>query len=168
LPRAVKLATVAPMRWWCLAALVAGGCSSGRATQGDAGARAEVGAQFVQERGCPRCHASGGPGGTLAGNDVAVVGTQAYPANLTPDSATGLGGWADEQIIRAFRYGVDAHEDELCPTMPRFAAIGDVEAEAIVAYLRSLPTVSRAIPASMCPPIKQTPGADLGIAPADL
>jgi hypothetical protein len=32
--------------------------------------------------------------------------------------------------------------------------MGDDEARAIIAYLRAIPAVSHAIPASVCPPIK--------------
>ena len=157
------------MRAWCLAAIVAAGCSSSSSpVNGDAGPEAAIGADFVQKRGCPTCHQQGGGFGTLTGNDVAVTGTEAFPANLTPDRTTGIGGWADEQIIRAFRYGVDHDGNELCPTMPRFDAVGDVEADAIVAYLRSLPSVTRSIPPSMCPPIKPVPGADMATPPTDL
>ena len=154
------------MRWWCLALLLVG-CSSSHAVDGDAGPEAAIGADFVQMRGCPSCHQQAGAG-TLAGSDVAVVGTSAFPANLTPDRTSGIGGWADEQIIRAFRFGVDHDGNELCPTMPRFDAIGDVEASAIVAYLRSLPEVARDIPMSMCPPIKPPPAADMATPPTDL
>ena len=52
---------------------------------------------------------------------------------------------------------------ELCPTMPRFDAIGDVEADAIVAYLRSLPAVTHAVAPSMCPPVKPPPGPDMAM-----
>ena len=156
------------MRWWYFAAAILGGCSSSQATNGDAGALASIGADFVEQRGCPKCHQPSDHQTALAGNLVAVTGTLAYPANLTPDRTTGIGGWADEQIIRAFRFGVDSTGAELCPTMPRFDTIGDVEANAIVAYLRSLPAVTRAIPMSMCPPIKPTPGADMAMPPTDL
>jgi hypothetical protein len=156
------------MRWWYVAAAALFGCSSPQATNGDAGALASIGADFVQKRGCPQCHQPSDAHTMLAGNQVAVTGTLAFPANLTPDRTTGIGGWADLQIIRAFRYGVDASGVELCPTMPRFADIGDVEASAIVAYLRSLPAVTRPIPASMCPPVKPTPGGDLAMPPTDL
>ena len=154
------------MRWWYLAAVILGGCSSSQSVNGDAGPQAAIGAEFVLQRGCGRCH--DGPGGTLAGNDVAVAGTGAFAANLTPDRTTGIGGWADEQIIRAFRYGVDNSGAELCPTMPRFDSIGDVEADAIVAYLRSLPSVTRAVPPSMCPPLKPPPAPDMAMPPTDL
>ena len=156
------------MRCWYVAAILLVGCSSSQSTNGDAGPLASIGADFVQQRGCPGCHQSSDHRSTLAGNPVAVHGTLAYPANLTPDRSTGIGGWADEQIIRAFRYGVDASDAELCPTMPRFDKIGDVEASAIVAYLRSLPVVTRAIPLSMCPPVKPPPGADMAMPPRDL
>ena len=92
----------------------------------------------------------------------------AYPANLTPDRTTGIGGWADEQIIRAFRYGIDHDGNELCPTMPRFPDIGDVEASAIVAYLRSLPSVTHVVSPSMCPPLKPLPSPDMAMPPTDL
>jgi hypothetical protein len=154
------------MRWWCLAAVVLAGCSSSRSINGDAGEQAAIGAQFVLQRGCGRCH--DGAAGTLAGNDVAVTGTMAYPANLTPDRTTGIGGWADEQIIRAFRYGIDHDGNELCPTMPRFPDIGDVEASAIVAYLRSLPSVTHVVSPSMCPPLKPLPSPDMAMPPTDL
>jgi Cytochrome c len=155
------------MRWLCLAAVVLGGCSSSQKSVGDAGPEAAIGEEFVAKRGCPMCHQSD-QGGTMAGSIGPIAGTFAYPANLTPDLTTGIGGWADEQIVRAFRFGVDDGNVELCPTMPRFDSIGDVEASAIVAYLRSLPAVMRAIPKSVCPPIKPTPGADMAMPASDM
>ncbi len=85
----------------------------------------------------------------------------AYGDNLTPDVATGLGAWADIEIVRAMRNGVDHANMVLCPTMPRYdgsdgtvPAMTDLEADLIVDYLRSLPAVSRTIPVSVCPPIE--------------
>ena len=151
------------MRRLLLVALVAGGCSSsGSTVNGDAGTLAEIGAQDVEQRQCPMCHQAKGKG-TLAGNLTAVAGTFAYPANLTPDRTTGIGGWADEEIVRAMRYGVDDENVELCPTMPRFDSMSDNEAQAIVAYLRSLPSVSNAVPESYCPPVKPPPGPDMAM-----
>jgi mono/diheme cytochrome c family protein len=162
LPRAAKFATVPSMRGLLLAALASAACSSsGSPVNGDAGALAEIGAHYVDQRGCPTCHTAGHK--TLAGNVTAVMGTFAYPANLTPDRSTGIGGWADEQIIRAIRYGFDDGNEELCPTMPRFDGMGDTEAEAIVAYLRSLPPVTNSIPESYCPPVKPPPGPDMAM-----
>ena len=159
----MKFATVPPMRWFYVAALVAAGCSSsGTSVNGDAGALAEIGAHYVEQRGCPMCHQAKGMS-TLSGNALAVEGTFAYPGNLTPDRTTGIGGWADSQIIRAIRYGFDDENAELCPTMPRFDGMGDVEAQAIVAYLRSLPAIEHEVPESYCPPVKPEPGPDMAM-----
>ena len=151
-------------RWIWAAALV--GCSDGGgpAVSGSA----LVGASFVQKRGCPTCHEPSDGAGTLAGDLAPVKGTLAFPANLTPDRTTGLGGWADIQIVRAMRFGVDNQGVTLCPTMPRFEAIGDEEAATIVSYLRSLPPVMRQIPDSSCPPIKPPSPPDMAVPPKDL
>jgi hypothetical protein len=157
------------MRWFALAAACALGCSDASRYDLDGGDLARAGEAYVAERGCPTCHTPEDSSlGTLAGNRLPLEGTVAFPANLTPDRATGLGGWADIAIIRAIRFGVDDENAELCPAMPRFNTMGDVEARAIVAYLRSLPTVDREIPESYCPPIKPVPSPDMAMPPTDL
>jgi hypothetical protein len=128
-----------------------------------------VGKAFLDQRGCPSCH-----GNDLAGSTTALPGTNAFPANLTPHPGTGIGNWADLQIARAIRYGIDDEGLALCPPMPHFAegdggGMTDLEVDAIIAYLRSLPAVEQMVPDSMCPPIKPAPPADLSVAPpADL
>ena len=121
-----------------------------------------LGAAFVAHRGCPACHQSAEARfGTLSGQDAPQPNTSAFGANLTPDRETGIGGWADVEIIRALRSAVDDQGEPLCPPMPAHAEMSDLEARAIVAYLRSLPPVAHAIPASKCPPIKPRPPADM-------
>jgi hypothetical protein len=64
--------------------------------------------------------------------------------NLTPDPDTGLGKWTDGEILRAMREGVSRDGRVLFPMMPYRtygAAMGDDEALAVIAYLRSLPPV---------------------------
>jgi hypothetical protein len=41
-----------------------------------------------------------------------------YPANLTPDPATGIGSWTDDDITTAIRTGVDDEAMILCAVMP--------------------------------------------------
>jgi hypothetical protein len=148
-------------------ALVLAGCgakSPGVAL--DLGTQAQIGYEFVQQRGCATCHQSSNPSdGILTGQTTPMPGTKmVYGSNLSSDIATGLGGWADIEIVRAMRYGVDNMQAPLCPPMPhcdgtdpKQATMSDVEASAIVAYLRALPPVTRAIPPSMCPPLKPPP-----------
>ncbi len=169
--RATKILAVA------LVAATLGCDGSGDDADADLGVQATIGLEFVQQRGCPMCHApADDSAGTMAGRSTPLTGTGAYPANLTTDIATGLGGWADIEIVRAMRYGIDKRQAPLCPPMPHFdgsdptqPAMTDVEADAIVAYLRSLPPVARAIPGSMCPPLKPPPPVDMAmVPPADL
>lgn len=154
------------MRWLALPVVLVAGCNGSHASTVDGGDAARAGAAFVQQRGCPTCHQAPGSA-VLAGATDPVAGTMAYPANLTPDRMTGIGTWADIQVVRAIRYGLAADGTELCPTMPRFDTMGDVEADDIVAYLRSLPAVVNPIPPSMCPPIKPPPAPDMAMAPPD-
>jgi hypothetical protein len=154
----------------CAVALT--GCdSSSNNGASDLGMEVQIGLEFVQQRGCMACHGDAkSSSGAMAGNSTPVGGTTAYAPNLTPDVATGIGGWADLQVIRAMRYGIDEEQEQLCPTMPHFDGsdskypfMTDVEAEAIVAYLRSLAPVKNSVPESMCPPIKPRPPVDMAV-----
>jgi Cytochrome c len=155
--------------------LAVAGChgrTTAPAPEPDLGLQETIGREFVAKRGCPTCHQSANAAdGILSGQLAAQPGTSAYPGNLTSDVATGLGGWADIEIVRAMRYGIDPAQEALCPPMPHFdgsdaqqPAMTDVEADAIIAYLRSLQAVTRTIPESTCPPIKPSPAADLSAA----
>ncbi len=130
------------------------GCDQQVVSEVDAGGPLVLGAEFIARRGCPGCHQDTGAG-TLSGQLSPRPGTQAYGLNLTPDVETGLGGWADIQIVRAIRYGIDDENLPLCVTMPRHTDMTDLEAYAIVDYLRGLPPVKREIPASTC--VRGTP-----------
>ncbi len=153
-------------RWWKTLAGVAAlaGCGSDSYDL-DGGDQVTVGQAFVAQRKCGDCHQPPGDGdGVLSGQTDPVTGSSAYGGNLTPDHATGIGDWADVEVVRAIRYGVDNHQMKLCPEMPRYDGsdggmpfMTDLEANAIVAYLRSLPPVRRAAPGSICPPIKVAP-----------
>ena len=76
-----------------------------------------------------------------------------YVRNLTPDMATGLGSWTDAEIKSAFLDGNAKGEDggtrPLFPIMPYFVFhnMSAEDANAIVAYLRSIPAIPNAIPA---------------------
>src|SRR5262245_4751226 len=96
----------ATLRVSAIAIALAGGCAEDPVAGGK---------RIVAERGCPTCHAA--PDGTLSGQATPQPGTLAYPRNLTPDRATGLGGWADLAIVRAIRFGVDDEARPLCPPM---------------------------------------------------
>ena len=149
------------------AAVCFGGCSDTRPFNVDGGDQLRAGAAYVDQRGCASCHQSGARH-VLDGASTPLAGTAAYGGNLTPDRSTGLGTWADVEIIRALRFGFDPAGQPLCPSMPRYPTMGDVEVGAIVAYLRSLPSVSNAVPGSMCPPVKPPPAPDMAAPATDM
>jgi mono/diheme cytochrome c family protein len=70
-----------------------------------------------------------------------------YTPNLTPDS-TGLQNWTDAQIKNAFQNGIDDENAALFPIMPYwvFHNMTADDADAIVAYLRSIPAVTHHVP----------------------
>jgi hypothetical protein len=64
-----------------------------------------------------------------------------YPANLTPDGATGLGDWTEADFIRALREGKRPDGSSLSPQMPwmAFGQMNDTELKALWLYLQSVP-----------------------------
>ncbi len=96
---------------------------------------------------CGGCHGAehGKPEGPLSGGSEFKdwrLGT-ARAANLTPDSATGLGAWSDAEIVRAIRTGVARDGRLLAPVMPYewLNGMSDEDALAVARYLKSLAPV---------------------------
>ena len=91
------------------------------------------------------------PGGTGVGSifpdEMGLPGRVVAP-NITPDKETGLGSWTDGEILRAIREGVDKDGNALFPFMPYigFRNLSDEDAEALIAYMRSLPPVRNQLP----------------------
>lgn len=94
------------------------------------------GQMLVEHNECATCHQENFAGFTV------------FP-NITPDEATGIGSWTDEQIISAIRDGVDADGKSMCPTMMRYSFEPEQLSD-IVAFLRGIPPVERKI-TSQCP-----------------
>src|SRR6185295_8871732 len=72
-----------------------------------------------------------------------------YSSNITPDPATGIGKWTDEQIITATRAGRRPNGERLLPVHPytTFNGMAAQDLKDVVAYLRSVPAVNRQTPA---------------------
>lgn len=106
---------------------------------------------------CGNCHTPKGPQGDLPGKGLAggmVIEEpglfRAVASNITPDRETGIGAWTDAQIIVAIREGRRPDGRLLGPPMPFqfYRELGDAEAQAIVAYLRSVAAVRNPVAAS--------------------
>ena len=94
------------------------------------------GEALVTESQCVTCHQRNFAGFTV------------FP-NITPDVATGIGGWTDAQIVTAIREGVGADGASLCVTMQRYP-FSDEQVSDVVAFLRGVSPVSNRI-TSVCP-----------------
>lgn len=72
----------------------------------------------------------------------------ANPANLTPDSATGIGAWSEDDFIRTLRTGVDPRGHPLHPFMPwrQVGRMTDDDLRAIYRYLRTIPPLHHVVP----------------------
>ncbi len=98
---------------------------------------------------CAGCHAADQSlpmeGFDFLGEDVPPIGTLWAP-NLTP---THLGDWSDGEIIRAVREGIHRSGRSLL-IMPSsaFRKLSDADVHAIVAYLRSQPSIEPDTPAN--------------------
>lgn len=91
-----------------------------------------------------------------AGTNTAFAGPWgiSYTANLTPDEATGLGSWTEEQFVMALRTG--RHEGKGRPILPPMpwkfvGSLTDDDLKAVFAYLRSIPAISNRVPAPVDP-----------------
>ncbi len=74
-----------------------------------------------------------------------------YGRNLTPDRDTGLGRWSEAEIVRALTEGVardGRHLDPMAMPWPWFSRLTRADARAIAVYLKSLPPIANAVPAS--------------------
>jgi len=73
---------------------------------------------------------------------------QIVAPNITPDAATGIGEWSDEEIVKAIREGIGKKGRLLNPEMPAryFRSLRDDEVHSIVLYLRSIPAVRNPLP----------------------
>lgn len=126
------------------------------------------GKYLVALLGCGSCHTNGALVGEpnesqlLAGSDIGIAWSNplaernpgiVYAANLTPDVETGIGSWSVAEIVAMIRTGVDKHSGQTLPVMPwpSYAQIEAEDANAIAAYLLSLPAVRHRVPTNVRP-----------------
>lgn len=126
-----------------------GGTTAAFATPGAATGTAD---QLVGK--CKTCHGNDLSGATtpLAGYPE---GVSLYAPNLTPDKETGIGGWTDSQLGVAIRQGLDKDGMILCPQMRHYPDLTTGDLDTIIKALRATPAVKKAVPGSVCPPLKR-------------
>ena len=110
------------------------------ATSEDAIAR---GLYLTRAGDCIGCHTARGGAPYAGGRGVETPFGTVYASNLTPDAETGLGRWSADDFWRALHNGRARDGRLLYPAFPypNYTRVTRADADAMYAYLRSLPAV---------------------------
>jgi mono/diheme cytochrome c family protein len=93
---------------------------------------------------CMVCHTARGGAPYAGGFAFTLPFGTIYSTNITPDKATGIGNYTDQDFLNAMHRGVRSDGANLYPAMPfaSYTYMTDADALAIKAYLFSLPPVN--------------------------
>lgn len=104
-------------------------------------AQIQKGAYLVKAGDCIACHSAPGYP-AFAGNYAMQTPFGAlFTPNITSDKETGIGGWTDEQFIKAMHEGISPSGEYYYPGFPYlyFNQVTDDDLKAIKAYLDAIP-----------------------------
>lgn len=87
---------------------------------------------------------------TLGSGDILDPKARIFAPNITPDRETGVGTWSDAELGRAIRGGIGRDGRVLRGEHPAsyYSVMTDSDLAAVIAYLRSLAPLRRALPRS--------------------
>jgi mono/diheme cytochrome c family protein len=103
------------------------------------------GAYLARVGNCMLCHTERGGAPFAGGRPIDTPFGTLYGSNLTPDAATGLGGWSVTHFRRALHEGRSRDGRLLYPAFPypHMTLLTGGDADALFDYLRSLPPVNK-------------------------
>jgi len=112
----------------------------------------------VEQMECYACHSQDfakndyftpekSPGYFAGGNKMFdKQGHEMHTLNITADKETGIGGWSEDDFVKAVRFGqVPGNQPALRYPMIPYANLTDDEAKAIFAYLKSIPAITNKV-----------------------
>jgi mono/diheme cytochrome c family protein len=102
---------------------------------------------------CTACHTNPGSPAFAGGRPIPTpFGTVVAP-NVTPDVATGIGAWTDDQFVAAVRNGIGRDGANLYPAMPYtyYTRATRNDILAIRAYLATVPAVKNEVHSNELP-----------------
>ena len=112
------------------------------------------GRYLVAAGGCVSCHEGSEDPQSLSGGLAleSEFGTF-YVPNITPDRATGIGGWSGRDFLLALKHGRDPQGGFYFPAFPylSYAGMTDEDVLDVAAYLMTLPAVEFTAPAHEVP-----------------
>lgn len=110
-----------------------------------AGETVARGAYLVRAGNCLACHTERGGGAFAGGRAIDTPFGTLYASNITPDQDTGIGGWSAGDFWRALHHGRARDGRLLYPAFPypNYTRVTRADADAMFAYLRSIPARTR-------------------------
>jgi len=110
----------------------------------------ESGRYLAQLGDCVACHTKPGGAAYAGGRAVVTPYGSIWSTNLTPDAATGLGGWSSADFWEAMHHGRSRTLGSLYPAFPftNFSKLSRADSDAIFAYLKTLPAANSPTPAA--------------------
>jgi len=108
----------------------------------------ERGQYLFELAGCKGCHTAE-DGALLAGGRALQTPFGVfYTPNITPDRATGIGGWSEGQFRQALRAGLSPEGEHYYPAFPytSYTAMTDADGADLWAYLRTVPAIHQVNP----------------------
>jgi mono/diheme cytochrome c family protein len=111
------------------------------------------GQYLVRAGDCVSCHMREGGEPLAGGLGLKTPFGTIYSSNISADQETGVGNWTPDQFYRAMHDGVGVHGENLYPAFPYpwFRRASRADDDAILAYLKSTPTVRYTPPANRLP-----------------
>jgi mono/diheme cytochrome c family protein len=102
---------------------------------------------------CVGCHTNDGGPAFAGGRSVETPFGTILATNITPDRATGIGDWNDDDFVRALTLGIRRDGAHLYPAMPYpyFTKMTRDDVLAIRAYLSTVPAVRNKVNADQLP-----------------
>ncbi|MDQ6967295.1 MAG: c-type cytochrome [Mariprofundaceae bacterium] len=105
------------------------------------------GEYLVKMADCFTCHTNEADGGKAfaGGLKINTPFGSLYASNITPDKATGIGQWSDQQFVRAVREGIAPDGSYYYPVMPYnyYNKMSVQDVLDIKAYLDAIPAVRK-------------------------
>lgn len=109
----------------------------------------ERGKYLAEAADCVACHTSQGGKDYAGGLAIKLPFGVLYSTNVTPDKATGIGNYSDQEFLDAVQRGIRRDGVRLYPAMPftSYTYMTDADVLAIKAYLFTLLPIRAAHPA---------------------
>jgi len=96
---------------------------------------------------CLSCHTANSGEAFAGSNRLNTPFGYMLASNITPDPDTGIGRWTADQFYRALHEGVNAHGEDMYPTMPYdfYTKASREDIDAIYGYLKTVKPVKNAV-----------------------